>query len=91
MTTSIPLLVTLPLGTMVAKGYVFAAVAAAILVTTLLAWKGELLRFAGALTLDELRSVVLFGMLSFAIYPLLPQRLPAEVDPLELVDPGSRR
>lgn len=86
MTTSIALLVTLLLGTMVAKGYALAAVAAAIVMTMLLAWKAELVRFAGALTLDELRSVVLFGMLSFVIYPLLPQRLPAEVDPLELIN-----
>lgn len=86
MTTSIALLVTLLLGMMVAKGYMFVAVAAAIVMTMLLAWKAELVRFAGALTLDELRSVVLFGMLSLVVYPVLPQRLPASVDPMGLVN-----
>ncbi|MCS7251979.1 MAG: MgtC/SapB family protein [Thermoflexus sp.] len=86
MTTSVALLVTLLLGMVVAQGYALVAAATAVLVTMLLAWKAELVRFTVGLSLEELRSIVLFGLLTLVIYPLLPEGLPPEVDPLGLVN-----
>uniref|UniRef100_UPI002ADE8D07 MgtC/SapB family protein n=1 Tax=Thermoflexus sp. TaxID=1969742 RepID=UPI002ADE8D07 len=86
MTTSVALLVTLLLGMVVAQGYALAAAATAVLVTMLLAWKAELVRFTVGLSLEELRSIVLFGLLTLVIYPLLPEGLPPEIDPLGLVN-----
>jgi uncharacterized membrane protein (DUF4010 family) len=49
----------------------------------LLAWKEGLSRFAGVQP-EEIRSAVLLGLLTFVIYPLLPNRF---VDPLDLLNP----
>jgi uncharacterized membrane protein (DUF4010 family) len=86
MTTSVALLVTLLLGIVVAQGYFLVAAATAVLVTMLLAWKAELVRFTVGLSLEELRSIVLFGVLTLVIYPLLPEGLPPTVDPMGLVN-----
>ena len=86
MTTSVALVVTLLLGMVVAQGYGLVAAAVAVLVTMLLAWKTELVRFTVGLSLEELRSIVLFGVLTLVIYPLLPQELPARLDPLGLLN-----
>ena len=57
------------------KGICLPRVAAAILTTTLLAWKVELHRFAGGLQPAEIRSAVLLGLLGLATsYPVLPNR-----------------
>ncbi|MER3467433.1 MAG: magnesium transporter accessory protein, partial [Thermoflexus sp.] len=86
MTTSVALLVTFLLGVLVAQGHALVAAATAVLVTMLLAWKAELVRFTVGLSLDELRSIVLFGLLTLVIYPLLPEGLPPAWDPLGLVN-----
>ena len=82
-TTSAALLVTYALGVLVGLGHSFTPVAAAILMTLLLAWKVELRRFAGGVTIDELRSAVLLGLIGLVIYPILPDRF---VDRWQLVN-----
>lgn len=83
-TTSVALLVTFCLGVLVSHGHVFTPVAASILMTLLLAWKSELAAFAHGLKLAEIRSAVLLGLITFVIYPLLPNHY---VDPWELLNP----
>jgi uncharacterized membrane protein (DUF4010 family) len=67
-------------------GHVFTPVASAIVITMLLAWKLELQKFAGGLTLEEIRSAVLLGLLGFVIYPVIPDRF---VDPWQLINPRA--
>jgi uncharacterized membrane protein (DUF4010 family) len=83
-TTSAALLVIFVLGALAGQGHLFTPVAAAILMTLLLAWKVELRRFAGGLQPDEIRSGVLLGLLGLVVYPILPDRF---VDRWELVNP----
>ncbi len=83
-TTSGAMLVTFSLGILVAQGHVFTPVAAAILMTMLLAWKAELAAFAHGLRLEEIQSAVMVGLVTFVIYPILPV---ASVDPWDLVKP----
>jgi uncharacterized membrane protein (DUF4010 family) len=82
-TTSAALLVTYALGALVGLGHTFTPVASAILMTFLLAWKVELRRFAGGVSLEELRSAVLLGLIGLVIYPALPNRF---IDRWELVN-----
>jgi uncharacterized membrane protein (DUF4010 family) len=82
-TTSAALLATYALGALVGLGHTFTPVAAAILMTLLLAWKFELRKFAGGVTIDELRSAVLLGLIGLVIYPILPDRF---VDRWQLVN-----
>ena len=82
-TTSAALLVTYALGVLVGLGHTFTPVASAILMTLLLAWKGELRRFAGGVSIEELRGAVLLGLIGFVIYPVLPDRF---IDRWELVN-----
>jgi uncharacterized membrane protein (DUF4010 family) len=86
MTTSASLLVTLILGGLIGQGHYFTVVTSAILMTMLLAWKMSLTRFAGGLQPEEIRSAILLGLLSFVIYPLLPDRF---VDPWGLLNPSQ--
>jgi len=67
-------------------GHVFTPVASAILITMFLAWKVELKKFAGGLTLAEIRSAVQLGLLGFVIYPIIPDRF---VDPWRLINPRA--
>jgi len=83
-TTSIALLVTFALGVLVGQGHIFTPVASAVILTALLAWKGELRRFAGGLRPEEIRSAVLLGLVGFVIYPIVPNRY---VDPWNLFNP----
>jgi uncharacterized membrane protein (DUF4010 family) len=83
-TTSVSLLVTFTLGALVGTGHTFTPVASAILMTLLLAWKVELQRFAGGVSIEELRGAVLLGLIGLVIYPTLPNRF---VDRWELVNP----
>src|SRR5260221_14695302 len=83
-TTSAALLAIFVLGALVGQGHLFTPVAAAILMTMLLAWKVELHRFAGGLQPAEIRSAVLLGLLGVVVYPILPDRF---VDKWELVNP----
>jgi uncharacterized membrane protein (DUF4010 family) len=83
-TTSAALLVIFVLGAMAGQGHLFTPVAAAILMTMLLAWKVELHRFAGGLQPAEIRSAVLLGLLGLVVYPLLPDQF---VDRWDLINP----
>jgi uncharacterized membrane protein (DUF4010 family) len=83
-TTSAALMVVALLGVLVGEGHWFTAVASAILVTMLLAWKTELARFAGGLTVEEIRSAVFIGLIAFVIYPVLPNHF---IDPWRLINP----
>lgn len=83
-TTSIALVITVMLGILVGLGHHFAPIAAAIIMTMLLAWKQELHRFAGGLSPEEIRSAVLLGLIGFVIYPALPGHF---IDPWGLVNP----
>ncbi len=82
-TTSAALLVTYALGALIGLGHTFTPVASAILMTLLLAWKVELRKFAGGVSIDELRSAVLLGLIGLVIYPVLPNRF---IDRWELVN-----
>ncbi len=83
-TTSAALLVIFVLGALVGQGHLFTPVAAAILMTMLLAWKVELHRFAGGLQTAEIRSAVLLGLLGLVVYPILPNRF---IDRWDLINP----
>jgi len=78
------LLAIFVLGALVGQGHLFTPVAAAILMTMLLAWKVELRRFAGGLQPAEIRSAVLLGLLGLVVYPILPDHF---IDRWELVNP----
>jgi uncharacterized membrane protein (DUF4010 family) len=84
MTTSVALLLTLALGALIGAGHYFTATAAAILMTLLLSFKAGFSAFAGTLQLEEIRSAVLIGLLSFVIYPLMPRH---PIDPWHLINP----
>jgi uncharacterized membrane protein (DUF4010 family) len=86
LTTSMAALLVFVAGYLVGVGHVFTPVASAIVITMLLAWKLELRKFAGGLTLEEIRSAVLLGLLGFVIYPIIPNRF---VDPWQLVNPRT--
>jgi uncharacterized membrane protein (DUF4010 family) len=83
-TTSTALLVIFVLGALAGQGHLFTPVAAAILMTMLLAWKGPLRRFAGGLQPEEIRSAVLLGLIGLVVYPILPNRF---IDPWGLINP----
>jgi uncharacterized membrane protein (DUF4010 family) len=83
-TTSAALLCIFVLGVLAGQGHLFTPVAAAILMTMLLAWKVELHRFAGGLEPAEIRSAVLLGLLGLVVYPLLPDHF---IDRWELINP----
>src|SRR6185312_10128963 len=83
-TTSAALLVVYVLGALAGEGHLFTPIAAAILITMLLAWKVELHRFAGGLRPEEIRSAALLGLLALVVYPVLPNRF---VDPWALINP----
>jgi uncharacterized membrane protein (DUF4010 family) len=83
-TTSAALLVIFLLGALTGEGHLFTPVAAAILMTMLLAWKVELHRFAGGLHPAEIRSAVLPGLLGLVVYPILPDRF---IDRWGLINP----
>jgi uncharacterized membrane protein (DUF4010 family) len=86
LTTSAAVLLVFVAGYLVGVGHVFTPVASAILITMLLAWKVELKKFAGGLTLAEIRSAVLLGLLGFVIYPIMPDRF---MDPWQLINPRA--
>ncbi len=84
LTTSVALAVTYLLGALVGLGHMFTPVAAAIVMTMLLAWKTELRRFAGGVNPEEIRSAVLLCLIGFVIYPILPDRF---IDRWDLFNP----
>lgn len=83
-TTSAALIVTFVLGVLVGQGHHYTPVAAAVIITMLLALKPALTHFAGGLQVNEVRSAVLLGLLAFVIYPVLPDRA---IDPWQLINP----
>jgi uncharacterized membrane protein (DUF4010 family) len=83
-TTSVSMMVTFCLGALVGNGHVFTPVAGAIIMTLLLSWKTELSAFAHGLKLNEIRSAVILGLLSFVIFPILPNEY---IDKWDLVNP----
>jgi uncharacterized membrane protein (DUF4010 family) len=83
MTTSVAVLATALLGVLVGQGLLLLAAACGVVVTMLLAWKAEMVRFAGELTIDEIRGALLLGVIAIVVYPLLPS---GPVDPWHLVD-----
>lgn len=83
MTTSVALLATALLGILVGQGLFLAAAACGVVITMLLAWKAEVVRFAGEVTIDEIRAALLLGVIALVVYPLLPQ---GAVDPWRLID-----
>jgi uncharacterized membrane protein (DUF4010 family) len=86
LTTSAAVLLVFVAGYLVGIGHVFTPVASAIIITMLLAWKLELRKFAGGLTLEEIRSAVVLGLLGFVIYPVIPDRF---VDRWQLINPRA--
>src|SRR5215469_12545484 len=83
MTTSVAVLVTALLGILVGQGLLLLAAACGVVVTVLLAWKAEMVRFAGEVTIDEIRGALLLGVIAIVVYPLLPR---GTVDPWGLID-----
>jgi uncharacterized membrane protein (DUF4010 family) len=83
-TTSAALLVIYVLGALAGEGHLFTPVAAAILMTMLLAWKVELRRFAGGLRPEEIQSGVLLGLIGLVVYPILPNYF---IDRWQLINP----
>ena len=83
MTTSVAVLVTALLGVLVGQGLLLLAAACGVVVTVLLAWKAEMVRFAGEVTIDEIRGALLLGVIAIVVYPLLPS---GTVDPWHLID-----
>ena len=84
LTTSVAMITTYVLGALVGEGHYFAAATGGLVLTMLLAWKVEMARFAVQLQPSEIRGAVLMGLLSFVIYPLLPNRF---VDKFDLINP----
>ncbi len=85
-TTALALAVTNVLGVLIGNGFFFLALACAIVVTTLLSWKTELIEFTSRLTVAEIRGTLLMAFIAAVIYPLLPQ---SAIDPWRLIIPRS--
>ena len=83
MTTSVALLATAILGILVGEGQLLVAAACGVITTGLLAWKSEVVKFAGEVTIEEIRSALLLGMIAIVVYPLLPS---GPIDPWRLID-----
>jgi uncharacterized membrane protein (DUF4010 family) len=83
MTTSAALFATAVLGMLVGHGQLLVASACAVVLTGLLAWKAEVVRFAGKVTIDEIRAAILLGMIAVVAYPLLPS---GPIDPWGMIN-----
>jgi uncharacterized membrane protein (DUF4010 family) len=83
LTTSAALMVTGFIGVLCGKGHEFTPVVVAITAAALLAWKERLTDFAVGLSEIELRSAILLAILTFIVYPILPQ---STIDPWGLID-----
>lgn len=86
MTTSAALLITGFVGVLCGRGHTFTPVAVGLVTAGLLAWKQPLSGFSLGLTEEELRSAILLGIISFVIYPALPDNA---VDPWGLIEPRT--
>ncbi|MGH7499692.1 MAG: MgtC/SapB family protein [Gemmatimonadales bacterium] len=85
-TTSAALAVTGFAGVLVGMGQTFTPTALGVVTAALLAWKQPLTGFSRALTESELRSAILFAILAFIIYPVLPS---GTIDPWGLIAPRA--
>ncbi len=86
LTTSAALLVTAFTGVLCGAGHVITPSAVAVVAAGLLAWKEWMAGFSHKMSAGELRSAILLAILSFAVYPLLPDH-PA--DPWGLIEPRA--
>ena len=84
LTTSAALLVVGLTGVLCGQGETFTPVAVGVVTAALLAWKESLSGFSLGLTEAELRSAILLALLTFVVYPVLPD---GPVDPWGLIDP----
>ena len=73
-------------GVLVGKGHTFTPTALGVVTAALLAWKQPLTGFSRALTESELRSAILFAILAFIVYPVLPT---GTIDPWGLIEPRA--
>lgn len=87
LTTSAALLIVGYAGVLCGKGHTFTPVAVTAITAALLAWKQPLTGFATGLTQSELRSAILLVLLSFVVYPVLPEHVPK--DTWHLIEPRS--
>lgn len=85
-TTSTSLLVAYAVSTTVVSGFVTKGVVVAFTSSFLLVLRRELYGFAWRLTIGEVRSVVEFAIIAFAVYPLFPER---QVDPWDIISPRT--
>jgi uncharacterized membrane protein (DUF4010 family) len=85
-TTSAALFLTAFAGVLAGRGHTFTPTAVGVATAALLAWKEPLAGFSRALTEAEFRSAVLFAIVVFVVYPVLPD---GTVDPWRLVDPRA--
>lgn len=83
LTTSAALALTAFTGVLAGHGQTFTPMVLGVTTAALLAWKTPLAAFTTALTESELRSAVLFAIMAFVVYPLLPE---GPVGPGGLVD-----
>ena len=86
LTTTSALIVTGFVGILCGKGHTFTPVVVTVISAALLAWKQPLSGFVLGLREPELRSAILLAILSFVIYPVLPDY---PVDPWGLFVPRS--
>lgn len=84
LTTSAALVIVGFTGILFGQGHVFAPAVAGIVTAALLAWKESISRFALGLSDSELRSAILLAILTFIVFPVLPNH---PVDPWGLVQP----
>ena len=85
-TTSAALAVVAFAGMLAGLGQTFTPTALGVVTAALLAWKQPLTGFSHALTESEIRSAILFAILAFIVYPVLPA---GTVDPWHLIDPRA--
>lgn len=86
LTTSAALLVTAIIGVLCGKGHTITPAAVGVTTAGLLAWKERLAIFSHNLTAEEVRAEILLGILTFAIYPILPTH---PIDPWGLIVPQT--
>jgi uncharacterized membrane protein (DUF4010 family) len=85
-TTSAALALIAFAGVLAGHGQTFTPTALGVVTAALLAWKQPLTGFSRALTEGELRSAILFAILAFIVYPVLPE---GTVDPWGLIAPRT--
>lgn len=86
LTTSAALLITGISGVLCGKGHTITPAAVGVTTAGLLTWKERLAVFSHNLTAEEVRAEILLGILTFAIYPVLPTY---PIDPWGLIVPQT--